>query len=152
MKRTTFDIMIPRLSDEIIDCQITRWHKDVGEFVREGDVLVELETEKTTIEIESPASGILEGIYVFEGEEVIENERIGVINTIDDIEDEDSNDSLDDDEVEIFDEDDDEVFDEDEEEDQTYDDDSEDSDDYDEANIGEPEYIAKPDREKFKME
>lgn len=149
MKKTTFDIMIPKLSDEIIDCQITLWHKDVGEFVREGDVLVELETEKTTIEIESPASGVLEGIYVFEGEEVIENERVGVINTVDDIEDED--DTLDDDEVEIFDEDDEEL-DEDEEEDRIYDDDMENADDFDEAYAEEPEIIAKPDKEIFKME
>jgi pyruvate/2-oxoglutarate dehydrogenase complex dihydrolipoamide acyltransferase (E2) component len=150
MKKTTFDIMIPRLSDEIIDCQITRWLKDVGEFVREGDVLVELETEKTTIEIESPASGILEGIYVFEGEEVIEAERIGVINTVDEIEDED--DTLDEDEEEeLFDEDEEEL-DEDEEEGSIYDDDLDNNDDYNDANVGEPEYIAKPDREIYKME
>jgi pyruvate/2-oxoglutarate dehydrogenase complex dihydrolipoamide acyltransferase (E2) component len=81
MKKVTFDILIPRISDEIIDCQIARWLKDVDDYIYEGDIIVELETEKTTIEIESPTDGILEGIYVFEGEEVIEGERIGIINT-----------------------------------------------------------------------
>jgi len=81
MKKVTFDILIPRISDETIDCQIARWLKDVDDYVYEGDIIVELETEKTTIEIESPTDGILEGIYVFEGEEVIEGERIGIINT-----------------------------------------------------------------------
>ncbi len=80
MKKVTFDILIPRISDEIIDCQIARWLKDVDDYIYEGDIIVELETEKTTIEIESPTDGILEGIYVFEGEEVIEGERIGIIN------------------------------------------------------------------------
>ncbi|MFH1514427.1 MAG: lipoyl domain-containing protein [bacterium] len=89
MKKVTFDIVIPRLSDEIIDCQIVRWMKDIGEYVIEGDVLVELETEKTTIEIETPTAGILEDIYVFEGEEVIENERIGIINCTDTFDEDD---------------------------------------------------------------
>lgn len=79
MKKVTFDILIPRISDEIIDCQIARWLKDVDDYIYEGDIIVELETEKTTIEIESPTDGILEGIYVFDGEEVIEGERIGII-------------------------------------------------------------------------
>ncbi|MBU1022880.1 lipoyl domain-containing protein [bacterium] len=89
MKKVTFDIVIPRLSDEIIDCQIVRWMKDIGEYVIEGDILVELETEKTTIEIETPTAGILEDIYVFEGEEVIENERIGIINCTDTFDEDD---------------------------------------------------------------
>ena len=80
MKKVTFDILIPKLSDEIIDCQIARWMKDVGEFIEDGDILVEIETEKTTVEIESPTEGILGDIYVFEGEEVIDGERIGIIN------------------------------------------------------------------------
>lgn len=80
MKKVTFDILIPRISEETIDCQIARWLKDVDDYVFEGDIIVELETEKTTIEIESPTDGTLEGIYVFEGEEVIEGERIGIIN------------------------------------------------------------------------
>ena len=80
MKTVTYDIIIPRISDEIIDCQIARWLKDVGDYVSEGDIIVELETEKTTIEIESPTCGILKEIYVFECEEVIDGERIGVIN------------------------------------------------------------------------
>jgi pyruvate/2-oxoglutarate dehydrogenase complex dihydrolipoamide acyltransferase (E2) component len=80
-KVMTYDILIPKLSDEIIDCQISRWMKNVSDYVKEGEVLVELETEKTTVEIESPTEGILEYIYVFEGEEVIDGERIGVINT-----------------------------------------------------------------------
>jgi len=54
--------------------------KNEGDYVLEGEVLVELETEKTTIEIESPCEGVLTGIYVFEGEEVIDGERVGIIN------------------------------------------------------------------------
>ena len=144
MKKTTFDILIPKLSDEIIDCQIARWHKDVGDFVKEGDVLVELETEKTTIEIESPTTGTLEEIYVFDGEEVIETERIGVINSVDYVQDEDDE-LVDLDEtlehVEELDdyEDENDYADPDDDNDEMDDDYS----DFDEDEVRKPQYIAK---------
>jgi 2-oxoglutarate dehydrogenase E2 component (dihydrolipoamide succinyltransferase) len=99
MKKTMFDIVIPRLSEKIIDCQVARWMKNEGDYVLEGEVLVELETEKTTIEIESPCEGVLTGIYVFEGEEVIDGERVGIINAEEvfgDFDEEDDDDEFDD--------------------------------------------------------
>jgi len=96
LKTTSFDIMIPRISDEIVDCQVARWIKNEGDYVMEGEVIVELETEKTIIEIESPCEGVLSGIYVFEGEEVIDGERIGIINSVDSfVDDDDDEDDLD---------------------------------------------------------
>lgn len=73
------DIIIPAFSDGIDDVQITNWLKSEGDEVYFGEPLVELEVNKATIELESPADGILECIYCWEGEEVIEGERIGVI-------------------------------------------------------------------------
>lgn len=105
MKTTMYDIVIPRLSEKIIDCQVARWLKSEGDYVMEGEVLVELETEKTTIEIESPCEGILNGIYVFEGEEVIDGERIGVINAEEAIGSFDDDEDEFEDELEDFDED-----------------------------------------------
>lgn len=73
------DIIIPAFSDDIDDVQITNWLKSEGDEVTYGESIVELEVNKATVELESPADGILEGIYCWEGEEVIEGERIGVI-------------------------------------------------------------------------
>ena len=73
------DIIIPAFSDGVDDVQITNWLKNEGDQVEFGEPIVELEVNKTAVELESPADGILEAIYCWEGEEVITGERIGVI-------------------------------------------------------------------------
>lgn len=73
------DIIIPKFSDEIDEVQISNWLKSVGEFVEFGDPIIELEVNKSNVELDSPAAGILVAIYCWEGEEVIAGERIGVI-------------------------------------------------------------------------
>jgi pyruvate/2-oxoglutarate dehydrogenase complex dihydrolipoamide acyltransferase (E2) component len=73
------DIVIPAFSDDIDDVQITNWLKSEGDEVTYGEPVVELEVNKAAVELESPADGILEAIYCWEGEEVIEGERIGAI-------------------------------------------------------------------------
>jgi len=73
------DIIIPAFSDDIDDVQITNWLKSEGDEITFGEPLVELEVNKATVELESPADGVLEAIYCWEGEEVIEGERIAVI-------------------------------------------------------------------------
>ena len=73
------DIVIPAFSDGIDDVQITNWLKSEGDEVEFGQAVVELEVNKSLVELDSPADGILEGIYCFEGEEVITGERIGLI-------------------------------------------------------------------------
>lgn len=73
------DIIIPAFSDDIDDVQISNWFKSEGDEVQYGEPLVELEVNKSIVELESPADGILDGIYCWEGEEVIAGERIGVI-------------------------------------------------------------------------
>jgi len=73
------DIIIPSFSDDIDDVVITNWLKNEGDNVEFGEALLELEVNKTAVEIEAPADGILEAIYCWEGEEVIAGERVGVI-------------------------------------------------------------------------
>ncbi|HDS30469.1 MAG TPA: hypothetical protein ENN67_05425 [Firmicutes bacterium] len=73
------DIIIPAFSDDIDDVQIINWLKSEGESVGYGEPVVELEVNKSAVELESPADGVLEAIYCWEGEEVITGERIGVI-------------------------------------------------------------------------
>jgi len=73
------DIVIPAFSDDIDDVEIINWLKSEGEEVKFGEPIVELEVNKATVEVESPADGILKAIFCWEGEEVIEGERIGMI-------------------------------------------------------------------------
>jgi len=74
------DIVVPAFSDDIDDVQIINWLKSEGEEISFGEPVVELEVNKAAVELEAPADGVLEAIYCWEGEEVIEGERIGVIN------------------------------------------------------------------------
>ncbi|QPZ40269.1 2-oxo acid dehydrogenase subunit E2 [Paramicrobacterium chengjingii] len=62
------EITMPRLSDTMEEGAIATWHKKVGDTVEEGDVLVEIETDKATMEYEAYESGTLSKILVEEGE------------------------------------------------------------------------------------
>jgi len=52
-------IKMPRLSDTMTEGVIAAWHKKVGETVKKGDVLAEIETDKATMELESYQNGVL---------------------------------------------------------------------------------------------
>ncbi|HSN02563.1 MAG TPA: dihydrolipoamide acetyltransferase family protein [Acidimicrobiales bacterium] len=62
------DITMPRLSDTMEEGTIARWHKQPGDAVNVGDVLVEIETDKATMDYEAYEAGILAEILVPEGE------------------------------------------------------------------------------------
>jgi len=78
------DIVIPKFSDEIDEVQISNWLKSEGDYIEFGESLIELEVNKSNVELDSPAAGKLAAIYCWEGEEVICGERIGVIEVEDD--------------------------------------------------------------------
>jgi len=61
-------ITMPRLSDTMTDGTVALWLKKVGDSVREGDILAEIETDKATMEFESFHSGTLLHIGVQQGE------------------------------------------------------------------------------------
>ena len=52
-------ILMPRLSDTMTEGVIAAWHKKVGDTVKKGDLLAEIETDKATMELESYQDGIL---------------------------------------------------------------------------------------------
>ena len=52
-------ILMPRLSDTMTEGVIAAWHKKVGDTVKKGDLLAEIETDKATMELESYKDGIL---------------------------------------------------------------------------------------------
>ena len=64
------DVIMPKVDMDQETGTVARWLKQNGEEVRQGETILEIETDKVAIEVESPASGILNGILVEEGETV----------------------------------------------------------------------------------
>ena len=56
------DILTPTLGESVAEATVARWTKKVGDMVRKDEILVELETDKVSLEVASPADGpLLEG-------------------------------------------------------------------------------------------
>jgi pyruvate/2-oxoglutarate dehydrogenase complex dihydrolipoamide acyltransferase (E2) component len=62
------EFTLPELGDDLVEAEIARWLVREGDAVRMGDPLVEIQTDKTTVEIPSPAAGTVLRILVFEGQ------------------------------------------------------------------------------------
>jgi pyruvate dehydrogenase E2 component (dihydrolipoamide acetyltransferase) len=64
------DVTMPRLSDTMTEGTIARWLKQQGDQVEKGETLVEIETDKATMELEAYESGVVEAVLAQEGETV----------------------------------------------------------------------------------
>jgi pyruvate dehydrogenase E1 component beta subunit len=74
------EVLMPALSPTMTEGKIARWVKSVGEPVRAGDVLAEIETDKATMEVEAVDEGVLAKIVIPEGtDHVAVNTPIAVI-------------------------------------------------------------------------
>ena len=63
------DVKLPKLAEGVEKANVSYWHKNAGEAVKEGEDLVELVTDKATFNLPAPASGVLKEVLVSEGEE-----------------------------------------------------------------------------------
>src|SRR5690554_2615798 len=72
-------INMPRLSDTMEEGTVATWLKKVGDTVKEGDILAEIETDKATMEFESFYEGTLLHIGVKEGETVAVDSLLAII-------------------------------------------------------------------------
>jgi pyruvate dehydrogenase E2 component (dihydrolipoamide acetyltransferase) len=70
---------MPRLSDTMEEGTVASWLKNVGDFVEEGDILAEIETDKATMEFESFNEGVLLHIGVQEGETTKVDQLLAII-------------------------------------------------------------------------
>ncbi len=61
------EVTLPKFGLTMQDANIARWLKKEGDTVNAGEALLEIETEKITCEVESPASGTVTKILVSEG-------------------------------------------------------------------------------------
>ena len=64
------EIQMPKLSDTMTEGTLVAWKKKKGDKVTAGEVIAEIETDKATMEWESPEDGTLTEIYVQEGGKV----------------------------------------------------------------------------------
>jgi pyruvate dehydrogenase E2 component (dihydrolipoamide acetyltransferase) len=73
------EVQMPKLSDTMTEGTLVSWKKKKGDKVSTGDVLAEIETDKATMEWESPEDGTLTEIYVEEGGKVNVGDKIAFI-------------------------------------------------------------------------
>ncbi len=73
------DILTPALGESVSEATIAKWTKKVGDAVKKDEVLVELETDKVSLEVVSPADGTLSDIKAGEGDTVVPNTVLGVV-------------------------------------------------------------------------
>jgi pyruvate dehydrogenase E2 component (dihydrolipoamide acetyltransferase) len=64
------DVTIPALGMAMTEAILTRWYKKPGETVAAGEAIAEIETDKSAVDLESPADGVLGPHLVAEGDEV----------------------------------------------------------------------------------
>jgi len=72
-------INMPKLGFDMAEGTLVRWVKQVGENINKGDVLAEIETDKATVEVESPAGGVVLQLIVNQGDVVPVNAPIAVV-------------------------------------------------------------------------
>src|SRR5690349_14833405 len=73
------DVTMPQLGETVTEGTITKWFKQVGDEVKEDEVLFEVSTDKVDSEVPSPVSGVVSEIRVNEGETVDVGSVLAVI-------------------------------------------------------------------------
>src|ERR1700755_880474 len=72
-------ILMPRLSDTMTEGVIAAWHKKIGDPVKKGELLAEIETDKATMELESYKDGTLLHIGTDKGGKLQVNDLLAII-------------------------------------------------------------------------
>jgi pyruvate dehydrogenase E2 component (dihydrolipoamide acetyltransferase) len=72
-------VLMPRLSDTMTEGVIAGWHKQIGDVVKKGEVLADIETDKATMELESYKDGILLYQGAKAGEKILVNDLLCII-------------------------------------------------------------------------
>jgi 2-oxoglutarate dehydrogenase E2 component (dihydrolipoamide succinyltransferase) len=73
------EIRVPTLGESVSEATIGRWFKKPGDVVKADEPLVELETDKVTLEVNAPAAGVLAEITAKDGETVSPGALLGQI-------------------------------------------------------------------------
>ena len=73
------EIRVPALGESVTEAIVGKWFKKAGETVKADEPLVELETDKVTLEVNAPSAGFISEIRVKEGETVAVGAMLGAI-------------------------------------------------------------------------
>ncbi len=75
------EIKVPQMGESVTEGTIARWNKKVGDSVSADELLVEIETDKVTMEVNAPSSGVLAEIVAVSGDTVEIGALLGIIST-----------------------------------------------------------------------
>lgn len=75
------DVMVPTLGESVSEATVATWFKAVGDTVAQDEMLCELETDKVSVEVPSPAAGTLTAIIAAEGATVDASAKLAVISS-----------------------------------------------------------------------
>ena len=79
-KDIIMDVLVPILGESVVEATVSKWIKKQGEFVEMDEPIVELETDKVTLEVPAAISGTLENLLVSEGDTVEVGALLAIIN------------------------------------------------------------------------
>ncbi|QWF69625.1 2-oxoglutarate dehydrogenase complex dihydrolipoyllysine-residue succinyltransferase [Methylomonas paludis] len=80
----SFEILAPTLPESVADASLVVWHKQIGDWINEGDNLADLETDKVILEVPAPHSGTLKEIFKHGGDTVLGGELLALLEVQDD--------------------------------------------------------------------
>ena len=75
----TLELKVPPLGESITEATVSKWLKDIGDSIELDEPIVEIETDKITLEVPSPSAGTLSEIKVSEGKDVSVGGVLGII-------------------------------------------------------------------------
>jgi 2-oxoglutarate decarboxylase len=81
MPETTVKVTLPEMGESVAEGSIVEWRKRVGDFVAEGDALVDVTTDKVDVEVPATASGVIAQIHAGEGDTVAVGAVLAEIDT-----------------------------------------------------------------------
>ena len=75
----SFEILAPTLPESVADASLIAWHKQVGDWVAEGENLADLETDKVILEVPAPHSGTLKEVFKQGGDTILGGELLALL-------------------------------------------------------------------------
>ena len=75
----TIEIKVPPLGESVSEASIAKLHKKVGDAVKADELILELETDKVTLEVNAPANGVISDLKVKEGDNVKVGDLVAVM-------------------------------------------------------------------------
>ena len=76
----SIEVLVPNLPESVSDATLISWHKQAGDYVNKNESLVDLETDKVTLEVTAPESGLLSQILKDNGAIVTGGEILALLN------------------------------------------------------------------------